>query len=615
MYRLFGENGLIEICRRFDEIALSRRRRDFFIATARDVLYISTCRHQPQPEIRMDFSLRIRLSIMMFLQYFVWGAWAVAFGTFVSALPTQGGFLFPGDAVGWLYATSNIGAMISPLFIGLFADRLFATEKVLAVFHIVGAGLLGVAAWLCQTHLPETTETFLQLAKQEKVVSAEVRQAIAELDQKKKEIKSLNDEKLKAELQDEIDKREKLAGEVLATAPNLAESLERQEKLEADLAKTTDEAKKKDLQKLLDDVKADNDAAITKVKETAAYKAVVHKTYYPLLWIMLAYALFYMPTLTLTNSISFRNMSDPDKHFGSIRVLGTIGWIAAGVIVGFSLNAISPQPLYLAAVSSLALGFFCFLLPHTPPSLESKGIGDTLGLPALAMLKSVPFLVFFICSFLLMIPLAFYYSWANKFLTDIKAPYPTALQTIGQVSEIFFMLAIPFCLRRFGTKGMLLIGMGAWVLRYAVFASMNVPLVIAIGLPLHGICYDFFFVVSYLYVDRKAPKHLRASAQGIITFITLGVGQYLGNYFGGKVKVHFELGDTIKYQEFWLVPLAVAAAATVLFALLFHDKTADAVAGSTGAGKVPDDDYDRRFGEQAPGQKDLIHQKEDRLQK
>ena len=263
----------------------------------------------------------------------------------------------------------------------------------------------------------------------------------------------------------------------------------------------------------LKQLKKTNEAGIQKVKDSNAYKSEINRTYYPLLWIMLAYALLYMPTLTLTNSISFRNMSDPDKYFGSIRVLGTIGWIAAGLAVGFLLKATSPQPLYLAAFSSLALGVFCFALPKTPPSSESKDIGDMLGLPALAMLKSPAFVVFLVCSFLLMIPLAFYYAWANKFLTDINAPYPTALQTIGQVSEIFFMLAIPYCLKQFGTKGMLLIGMGAWVVRYAVFASMNVPSIVAIGLPLHGICYDFFFVVSYLYVDRKA-RNIYAQAQG-----------------------------------------------------------------------------------------------------
>jgi nucleoside transporter len=546
------------------------RREEFSVARVGGVLYIPTYRHAQHPEIRMDLSLRLRLSVMMFLQYFVWGAWAVAFGTFLSSLPTHGGFLFPGDAVGLLYGTSSIGAMISPLFVGLFADRLFSTEKVLAVFHLVGAGLLGAAAWLCQANHPAIQQTFVQLAKEQQVEGVAGSPTLWETVQLQKEY-------------------EALLGDAPAPPP-ASTNLDANPKVE-ELRKEIAEA-----QKSLAELKAANDAAITKLKARDEYKAAVNKTYYPLLAIMLAYALFYMPTLTLTNSISFRNMSDPDKYFGSIRVLGTIGWIAAGLVVGFLLKPVSPQPLYLAAISSAALGVFCFALPHTPPSSESKSVGDMLGLPALAMLKNPAFIVFFVCSFLLMIPLAFYYAWANKFLTDIKAPFPTALQTIGQFSEIFFMLVIPFCLKRFGTKGMLLIGMGAWVLRYAIFASMNVPAVVAIGLPLHGICYDFFFVVSYLYVDRKAPKHLRASAQGMITFITLGVGQFLGNYFGGVVKDYFAVGDSIKYQEFWLVPMATAGAATVLFALLFHDRTADAPQ-EDGAGKVPDEKYAERFGE------------------
>ncbi len=560
----------------------------------------------------MDLSLRVRLSIMMFLEYFVWGAWAVAFGTFLSALPTAGGFLFPGDAVGLLYGTSSIGAMISPLFVGLFADRLFSTEKVLAVFHLAGAGLLGAAAWLCQTNLPATQQTFDDLAKQEKVIFPDTRKAIEKLDEMKKQIDSLPDGDAKRTLEKEIVESEKLKEERLATAPVLSESLKTQKQLEEDVSKAASEESKKDIENVLKERKAANEGSITKIKESEKYKAEVNKTYYPLLWIMLAYALVYMPTLTLTNSISFRNMNDADKHFGSIRVLGTIGWIAAGLVVGFLLKPTSPEPLFLAAVSSLALGLFCFALPKTPPSNDSKSVSDMLGLPALAMLKSPAFVVFLVCSFLLMIPLAFYYAWANKFLADIKAPYPAAIQTLGQISEIFFMLAIPFCLRRFGTKGMLLIGMGAWVVRYAIFATLYGPAIVLIGLPLHGICYDFFFVVSYLYVDRKAPKHLRASAQGIITFITLGVGQFLGNQLGGYVKDYFAVGDTIKYQEFWLVPMATAAVATILFAALFFDKTADA---QPAMGELPKDDEYRRQFEQAASDDPRLMRPEEGLQK
>jgi nucleoside transporter len=569
--------------------AIPRETTHFSIASVSGVLYISASRREPHRESGMDLSLRVRLSAMMFLQYFVWGAWAVAFGTFLSALPTAGGFLFPGDAVGLLYGTSSIGAMISPLFVGLFADRLFSTEKVLAVFHLVGAGLLGGAAWLCQTNLPATQQLFEALAKEQKVPQVQTEGYVGKPQYERTLWDSLQ---LQRDLETVLS-----GGTVGANARDEIMSLR------------NDNA---DGQNSLRQLKAANEAGIQKIKDNPQYKELINRTYYPLLWIMLAYALFYMPTLTLSNSISFRNMSDPDKYFGSIRVLGTIGWIAAGLVVGFLLMPTSPQPLYLAAIASLGLGVFCFVLPKTPPTSDSKSVGDMLGLPALAMLKSPPFLVFFVCSFLLMIPLAFYYAWANKFLTDINAPYPTALQTIGQVSEIFFMLAIPFCLKRFGTKGMLLIGMAAWVVRYAAFASMNIPAVVAVGLPLHGVCYDFFFVVSYLYVDRKAPKHLRASAQGIITFITLGVGQFLGNYLSGSVKDFFAVGDTIKYQQFWLVPLAIAAGATVLFALLFHDKTADAPAA---AGTVPEDDEYRRTFEKTASDDPHLLRTEDGLQK
>jgi nucleoside transporter len=278
-----------------------------------------------------------------------------------------------------------------------------------------------------------------------------------------------------------------------------------------------------------------------------------------------------MPTLTLTNSLSFRNLSDPDKYFGSIRVLGTIGWIVAGLVVGFLLNEVSAQPLYLAAGASCILGLFCFLLPHTPPSGGAQTLGDTLGLPALAMLKDRSFLVFIICSFLITIVLKFYYQQGNAFVTTLKIPYPAAAQTLGQFSEIFFMLLIPVGLMRLGTKGMLIVGMLAWCLRYAIFATQNMPAVFGVGLPLHGICYDFFFVVSYLYVDRQAPQNLRASAQGMITFVTLGAGMFLGALLTGEVMKYFTEGSQTDWTRVWLVPLVGSAAATVLFALLFRE--------------------------------------------
>jgi nucleoside transporter len=469
----------------------------------------------------------MRLSVMMFLQYFVWGSWGVALGTYMVGLPIDGGLNFSGEQVGLIYGTTAIGAMISPLFVGLFADRLFATEKMLAVLHLVGAGLLGWAAYTCSQSQPEVKAAFEKAALEVKTEDGTTLQAALGREKKLKE--------------------------------------------EIDNAKD-DPAKQKELQEQLDEHdKTQVQPAIKRVNEGPAVSNAVSRTYTLLFWIMLAYNICYMPTITLSNSLSFRNLSDPDRYFGSIRVLGTIGWIVAGWIVGFGLNAVSPDQIYLAAGGSVLLGLCCFALPHTPPSGGAKTLGDAVGLPALGMLKELSFLIFSICSFLMVVVLAFYYTWANRFLSDIHIPAPTATQTLGQISEIAFMLLIPVALARLGTKGTLLVGMLAWCLRYAIFAWQNVPAVVAIGLPLHGVCYDFFFVVSYLYVDRRAPSHLRASAQGIITFITLGVSMFVGNLIAGKVVDHYKVGDSIAWSSVWIVPLIGAVISAVLFAVFFRE--------------------------------------------
>jgi nucleoside transporter len=468
----------------------------------------------------------MRLSVMMFLEYFVWGAWGVAIGTYLLNPPTAGGLNLSGNLFGWIGVALPVGAMISPLFVGLIADRLFSTEKVLAVLHLLGAVLLAWAAYVCSQSAPEIKAAFETAAREKKIGTG-----------------------------------------------NLMDLIDRKTSLQADVNKTSGE-QKDELEKRLAEFNKENGKelqdGIKEVNESPSVAGAVDKLFWSLLGILVAYAVCYMPTLMLTNSISFRNLSDPDKQFGLIRVLGTIGWIAAGWVVGLVINAVSPEPLYMAAGASVLLGLFCFALPNTPPSGGAKTIGDTLGLPALAMLNDVSFLVFFVCAFLIQIALAFYYQLANKFLTDIQAPWPTALQTIGQISEIFFMLILPFGLTRLGTKWMLVFGMLAWCARYLVFAWGNVPAVIGIGLPLHGICYDFFFVVAYLYVDKQAPTNLRASAQGLITFITLGVGWFLGNIVAGRVLEAFTKGDTTSWTEVWIVPLVGAALTTVIFAVLFR---------------------------------------------
>ena len=356
--------------------------------------------------------VKLKLAIMMFLQYAIWGAWAVPMGAYL------GGLGFSGADIGLIYGTTALAAMISPLYTGVLADKMFATEKMIAILHFVGAVLMLVASQL------------------------------------------------------------------------------------------------------------------------TGFSAL-----YP---VMIAYALCYMPTLALTNSISFANIRDPEKEFPPIRVWGTWGWIVVGWIVGFVLqnpkfNGSLPafvtapnSPLLLSALFSVALGVHALSLPHTPPAGKNAAAdpGDKQGV--LQLLKDPSFLLFVICSFLVCIPLTFYYGFANVFLGEIDAPYPTALQTLGQISEVGFMAAMPWFIQRLGVKKMLAVGMGAWVVRYLCFGTLAFPAAL-FGLFLHGICYDFFFVASQIYVDSRATAATRASAQSFIAFVTLGVGMFVGNYLAGKI--------------------------------------------------------------------------------
>ncbi len=257
--------------------------------------------------------------------------------------------------------------------------------------------------------------------------------------------------------------------------------------------------------------------------------------FFPLYVIMLAYSICYMPTLALTNSISFANISDPEKDFPGIRVFGTWGWIIAGWVVAFVLDSLTKTPILLAAGLSAGLGVFSFTLPHTPPRAagdDSVEDADASRSSILQLLNDSSFLVFVICSFLVCIPLSFYYGFANVFLQQVDAPYPVALQTIGQLSEVGFMAAMPFFILRLGVKKMLAVGMFAWALRYFCFGTLSLPLIV-FGLFLHGICYDFFFVASQIYVDSRVAKRQRASAQSFIAFVTMGVGMFVGAYVGG----------------------------------------------------------------------------------
>jgi nucleoside transporter len=391
----------------------------------------------------MNSSVRLRLSIMMFLTYVVWGAWYVAMGTYLNEV-----LQFDGQQIGLAYGANALAAMVSPFFVGMVADRFFPTERIMAVLHLAGGALL---LWV---------------------------------------------------------------------------------------------------------------ASLTEFSQ-----------FYP---VLIAYTLCYMPTLALANSLSFHQMKNPGKEFPAIRVLGTIGWIAVGFLIDFLGYGKSAGMFHVAAIASFALGLFCFALPHTPPTQKGTAITarDILGLDALALMKERSFLIFVIGSFLICIPLQFYYAFTNAFLSEAGMTNVNAKMTIGQMSEIGFMLLMPFFFVRLGIKKMLLIGMAAWVARYLLFAYGNAgPLVwtLYLGIALHGICYDFFFVTGQIYVDQKAPGHLRGAAQGFIAFVTLGVGMFIGSWLSGRI-VDIYTAETVKnWQAIWMAPAIMAGVVLVLFALFFKD--------------------------------------------
>jgi len=403
----------------------------------------------------MNNTTRFKLSFMMFLEFFIWGAWFVTLGTFLG-----NNLKATGAETGAVFSTQSWGAIIAPFIVGLIADRYFNAERILGVLHIIGAVLM-----------------------------------------------------------------------------------------------------------------------------YQMYNATEISVFYPY---VLGYMILFMPTLALVNSVSFNQMKDPEKEFSNIRIWGTIGWIAAGLLISFFFHWDSKEgtesgllknTFLMAGIVSLVLGLFSFTLPKTPPKVtgEKITVSDVLGLDALKLLKDKNFLIFFISSILICIPLAFYYQNANPFLSDIGVDNPTGKMTIGQASEVIFLLFIPVFFKRFGFKMTILVGMLAWAVRYALFAYGNageLSFMLILGIALHGVCYDFFFVSGQIYTNSKAGERFKSSAQGLITLATYGVGMLIGFAVAGKISDAYKSAEgVIDWKMVWLIPAGIAALVFVLFALVFNDKT------------------------------------------
>jgi nucleoside transporter len=296
-------------------------------------------------------------------------------------------------------------------------------------------------------------------------------------------------------------------------------------------------------------------------------------------WWILAYCLTFAPTISLTSSISMTHMADPAKEFPMIRVFGTIAWFVVTNIVGFWKVGDKSTIFYISMISSLVLGAYAFTLPNTPPkATDAPTFAKIIGADAFVMFKDRSFLIFFISSILICIPLSFYYAMANPSLTDSGMENVESKMSLGLLSEFLFMLIIPFALRKFGVKWILIVGLIGWIVRFYLFSNGNGGSglwMLYMAILLHGLCFDFFFVSGQIYTDAKAGPKIKNQAQGLISLATYGIGMFIGSILAGKVTEMYTINKIKDWAAIWMVPAGIAAVVLVLFVLFFKDNTRD----------------------------------------
>lgn len=488
--------------------------------------------------------MRSRLAAMMFFQYFILGLWSVTLPTFLMASPLVGGLGFSGKQVGLLYITHALAGSIAPFLVGLLADRFFAAQKVLATLHGLGAVMLFLVMGYSSTAQHRTLDRFYTEAARVTVDDTTLDRYLAPERQADRlaDLSAWNDFVNRAKLPWYL-----VGFSESSPAPDPLGPALRAGRI------------------------AEQQSSITEIFCSEPLQAASRTACRDLFILLLLNALCYMPTVPLTTAIALRNLDDPVHQFGHVRVVGTFGWLVAGMVVGLFLNPVSPVPLGLAGVSAITLALYSLALPDTPPTHEGKSLTQMLGLPALKMFTKPAFRTFVGVTLVTTLLTSFHNIYLNRSLLDYGLPRAAAWQTVGQWVEIGCILAIPYVRGRIGLKRMMLLGLVASVIRFGLYSWGNLPWLVAVGIPMHGICYSFYFITAAVFVDTVAPRGLRASAQGLVSLLTLGVGAVFGNWVAGAVVDHFRDPAGVRWAAVWAVPAVGSALTAGWFAWRFRE--------------------------------------------